>query len=242
MRFTILLFVMASCLCSSYGQQPTFLRCDSAACDMSYLNGLRLETMANDVARVSVSTSYSGSYLLANVTILNVGSAPFDVLPETFSAAEMKNGKEKTLPFMSVSKMERRAERRVAWANGLNAFGAAMATQQVTTQTTSSGDVNLYSSDGTSASGSYNGSSTSTTYVPNYQARATAQQNIAYRRTELRNSETELESTAIRDNTLVPNGTIAGTAYFKRGPKTGDIVIRVPLGNSVFEFPFSFSK
>ncbi len=218
------------------------LLCEGSACDAAYVSGVRVKTLTSLSALVSVSAADTGRYLALTVTVRNAGDQRFDVLPKTFSVTAITSKKEKKLEYIAASQMEKKAERRVAWANGINAFGAGMAQQQITTQTTSSGTVNAYGSGGASAYGNYSGTTTSTTSVPDYQAQAQAQANIAARRASLQVEEASLEARVLRNSTLSPSESVSGVVYFKRVPKEGKILIHIPVAGTDYEFPFQFEK
>ncbi|WP_263382249.1 hypothetical protein [Granulicella arctica] len=117
-----------------------------------------------------------------------------------------------------------------------------MATQQVTTQSTSSGTVQATSNDGSSASGTYSGTGTSTTSVPNYAAQEQARQNIARRRAALGAHEAELEQTGLKANT-VDSGKYVGGYVFFESEKHGEFyVVDLPIAGVVYRFPFTRPK
>jgi hypothetical protein len=156
--------------------------------------------------------------------------------------AKQTEPKEKELKAQSVEKIEHSLNRRTAWANGFTGFAGAMARQQSTTNTTSSGTVSAYGSDGSYANGSYQGTSTSTTSTPDYAAQERASEQIAMNRQRTANAEQYLEGVALRANTLAPGQSARGAVYFQRGPKNGVVQIGIPIGNTVYEFPFKFEK
>jgi hypothetical protein len=130
----------------------------------------------------------------------------------------------------------------MAWANALSAAGAGMQRQQATTNTTSNGTVNVNSSDGTFATGTYNGTSTSTTSAPDYAAQARASETIRERNAMLAIQGSQLSNIALRSNTVVPSQSVSGCVFFQRKGKAANLVLSVPVGDKVFKFPFMFQR
>ncbi len=100
--------LLLCCCCSNITYAQHLLRCESTTCDSSYAEGYNVRTMHNDTARVSVSARNTGSYLAVTLTIQNLGHDRLDVLPETFYVAEIKETREKALPYISPERMERK--------------------------------------------------------------------------------------------------------------------------------------
>jgi hypothetical protein len=114
-----------------------------------------------------------------------------------------------------------------------------MATQQVTTQTSSNGNVSATGSDGSYANGTYNGTSTSTTSVPNYAAQAQARENIRMRREAIAEERIRLSQTALKDNSVQPQTTVGGYVYFQFAKKVESVHLIIPIGETDYEFPFT---
>jgi hypothetical protein len=117
-----------------------------------------------------------------------------------------------------------------------------MQRQQATTNTTSNGTVNVNSSDGTFATGTYNGTSTSTTSAPDYAAQARASETIRERNAMLAIQGSQLSNIALRSNTVVPSQSVSGCVFFQRKGKAANLVLSVPVGDKVFKFPFMFQR
>jgi hypothetical protein len=117
-----------------------------------------------------------------------------------------------------------------------------MQRQQTTTDTTSSGTVNVNSSDGTYASGTYNGTSTSTTSAPDYAAQTRANEAIRQRNAVLAIQSSQLSDSALRSNTVPPDQTVSGCVFFERKGKATSVVLSAPIGEKVFKFPFVYQR
>jgi hypothetical protein len=45
---------------------------------------------------------------------------------------------------------------------------------------------------------------------------------------------------ALKDATILPSGQISGSTWFERDGKLQEMILRVPVGDLVYEFPLSF--
>lgn len=247
MKSLVFLGVFVLCIAPMTGQQSghasqTVLMCDeNAGCVHQFVNGHKIKILTADGITVSVSMLDTGKYFRADIAVLNASSTNIDVLPAAFGLEETAP-KEKLLGYVDVGKIIHSAQTRMAWANALSAAGAGMQRQQATTNTTSNGTVNVNSSDGTFATGTYNGTSTSTTSAPDYAAQARASETIRERNAMLAIQGSQLSNIALRSNTVVPSQSVSGCVFFQRKGKAANLVLSVPVGDKVFKFPFMFQR
>jgi hypothetical protein len=217
--------------------------CDETTplCTHTLINGFTYKTILTPQAVVTVSLADNGKYTRLDVGVTNAGQAQFDVLPSGF-AVNVTAPKERILRMVPPEKIISSERHHAGWANALNAMGAGMASKQVTTQTNTTGTVQANSSDGTYANGTYNGTSTSTTTVPDYAAQARANENIARRRAALANHEAELEQTVLRANTVTSGRSVSGFVFFE-SEKHGELyVVDIPVNGTIYEFLFNRPK
>jgi hypothetical protein len=247
MKSLALLIGLAACVSPLSGQQPeqkskTVISCDeSAGCAHQFVNGRKVKTITVEGITVSASLFDTGKYFRVDLAILNTSAANFDVLPAMFSITETAP-KEKIFAYVDVGKIISSAQNRTAWANAFAAAGAGMQRQQTTTNATSYGTVNVNSSDGTYANGSYNGSSTSTTSAPDYAAQARANEAIRQRNSVLAVQSSQLSDAALRSNTVLPGQNVSGCVFFERKGKAKSVVLAVPIGDRILQFPFEFHR
>jgi hypothetical protein len=238
---------LAVCVAPVSGQQTepkpqSVLLCDeNAGCAHQFVNGRKIKILTADGITVSVSLFDTGKYFRADIAVVNASTANFDVLPAMFSIEETAP-KEKVLAYVDVGKMIHSAHTRMAWANAFTAMGAGMQRQQSTTDTTSNGTVNVNGSDGTYATGTYNGTSTSTTSTPDYAAQARANDAIRERNAVLAIQSSQLANAALTSNTVLPSQSASGCVFFERKGKASNLVLSVPIGDKVFRFPFIFQR
>jgi hypothetical protein len=247
MKNLVCLIGLAVCISPLAGQQnernsQVIVICDEGgACAHQFVNGRKIKILTTDGITVSVSMLDTGKYFRADIAILNTSTANFDVLPSTFTIQETAP-KEKVLAYVDVGKIIHSAQRKMAWGNALTGMGAGMQRRQTTTDTTSSGTVSVNSSDGTYASGTYNGSSTSTTSAPDYAAQARANEAIRQRNAVLAIQSSQLSDSALRSNTVPPGQTVSGCVFFERKGKATSVVLSAPIGEKVFKFPFVYQR
>jgi len=218
----------------------TVLICDeSAGCTHQFVNGAKFKTLTGNGFTVTVSLWGNKKYFRADVSVLNSSTANVDVLPASFDLEEVEP-KEKTLAYVDAEKIMRSIQKRVAWGNAMTAMGAGMQQQQSTTTTTSTGTVNATGSDGSYASGTYNGSAVSKTSSPDYAAQARANQVIQQRNQQVAALNEQLSRTALKANTVVPNQNVRGYVFFEADKKVKNVMLSIPVGGTVFKFPFTF--
>ena len=221
---------------------PKILLCDeNAGCEHRFIDGQKYKILTSDGLTVIVSLAITEKYTRADVSVSNGGTASVDVMPTSFQLEEV-TPKPKTLAYVDAAKIIKSAQRRVAWGNALTAMGGSMARQQNTTTTNSNGTINASSSDGTTSTGSYNGTSTSTTSSPDYAAQARANEAIRQRNAALAAMSGQLSSTVFKANTVLPNQTVRGIVLFEKDKKTQSMMFSLPIGATVYKFPFTWAK
>jgi len=219
---------------------PKILVCDeSAGCTHEFIDGHKFKTMTSDGLTVTVSMMAIGKYIRADVTVMNGTAGTVDVPPTDFECDESVP-KLKKLAYVDAEKIIRSAQNRVAWGNALTAMGASVSRQQSTTTTTSTGTVHATDSDGTYTTGTYNGSSVSTTSAPDPAAQARADQTIRQRNAAIAALNGQLSHAVLKANSISPNQSIRGIVLFERDKKAESVSLSVPVDGVSFEFPFVF--
>ena len=213
----------------------------TTVCTHKLVNDFTYKTLSTSKAVVTVSIAANGKYTRLDVGITNSGQLQFDVLPTEFAIA-VTAPMARVLHMVPPEKIVSSEKHHAGWANAINAMGAGMASQQATTQTNSSGTVQASSSDGAYANGSYNGTSTSTTSVPDYAAQARARENIQRRRAALAAHAAELEQTALRANTVEAGKAVSGFVFFESEKHGEKYVVDLPIDDVVYEFSFDRPK
>jgi hypothetical protein len=244
MKTLALLALAVSCVASALAQQstPKVLICDeNAGCKHQFVNGGNFKTLTSDGLTVTVAVAKGRKYTRADVSVFNSTDANVDVLPTNFELVELKP-KQKALSYVDAGKVMRSAQRRIAMANALTAMGASMQSQQSTTDTSTSGTIDITNSDGTTSTGDYRGSSTSTTSSPDYAAQERANETIRQNNAALAAFNSQLSRDALRANTVLPNSGVHGFVFFERDKKAQSVTLAVPIGDTVYKFPFTFVR
>jgi len=52
----------------------------------------------------------------------------------------------------------------------------------------------------------------------------------------------QIHNTALRQGEVAPGAKSAGAVWFERDKKAEQLVLRVPVGQTIFEFPLSFNQ
>jgi hypothetical protein len=221
--------------------QQHIVVCDETNCEQQYRNGAKTKILKNNGITITLSMSDTGKYFRAEVDVFNSTSKNVDVLPNDF-VINVDHPKVKTLKRISMQKVVKSSQRRLAWSNAFAAMGAGLATTTSTTTTNSIGSVNAYSSNGTSAYGTYNGVSTSTTTTPDYAAQARTNAMIQERNAQFNNDSDKLMNEELRENTIQPNNYSGGAVLFERDKHWESMTISLPVGDTVYQFPYRHIK
>lgn len=216
--------------------------CDlESVCEHFFADGKLYKVMTDGDATVSVALSDTGKYLRADVVITNNATVSVDILPDKFALKSLAQDA-RDLKYVPPQKMIATAHRRAAWGNAIAAAGAGMQQNQSTTQSSTNGNVSVYGSDGGSANGTYSGTTTSTTSAPDYAAQQRTQQQIAQHRADLAAASGDLLANSLLATTLLHNQTKAGRVYFERNRHHEETLLLMPIGPTMFQFPFTFKK
>jgi hypothetical protein len=185
--------------------------------------------------QVALSVSEENGKFVAYTYFHNFDTKPTDIIPAAFSI-EITNPQGRRLAALSPEKaMARRSVAEViatAVAGGAQGWSDASGSQRRT------GSATVYNPDG------------STSQVDIYTTGPTPQEiDQRNRQAENRRSEAaerdrynqQIRNTALLANTLDPQKELTGAVWFPREKKNyHELVIDMPIGGTVFEFPFYF--
>lgn len=194
-------------------------------CDSFVLNDTEVKVIHYGGTTVCVGLGLDGDYIVADLYVENGNADRILVDPANSFLWIKKEEKSEPeiLPYIPAAKVAEKLRRRVAWANALATFGAAMQTQTTTTQT--NGSATVYGN-GQTVSGTYNGTSTTTGPDTAAQNRAAAQSRE--RAADAKTKGGIIESRGLLANTVFPNSSIDGLIYFKKKKAYhGDFVIMI---------------
>jgi hypothetical protein len=175
----------------------------------------------------------TGKYFVAQVAVVNKSGSPVDVLPQSFSLVVLRPHR-KTLRYLPPDKVIRSISNSAAWSNFFTALGAAGATQQSVTQSTTSGTASAYGTGG-SAYGRYSENTTSVTTIPDEQAQQDAANRIAANNANVAAASQEVSSGSLRSITVAPGRGVSGNVYYDRVHKIEESEVLIPVNGEVFE-------
>jgi hypothetical protein len=211
---------------------------EPANCSHKFVSDALVKILHDNGIVIAMMIIDTGHYFRVDVGVRNNSSKSIDVMPSTFTT-KLLLPKQKDLRYIPPEKVMKSISGRAGWGNFFNALGAAGATEQVKTQTNTTGDVSVYSG-GSSAYGTYSQNSTSTTTVPDEQARQRAAQQIATNNMAAANAMQQVDSSSLRATTVDPGRSVLGSVYFERVRKVDKTITRIPIDGVVYEFSFGW--
>jgi hypothetical protein len=201
---------------------------EGAAGSTSFPSGNSVvESLTANGITVQVSLQDTGWKLRANVAVMNSGAQPVYVLPKLLTLDEVAPSR-KLLRYQDPDRLAKALNHQLLWT------------------ASSAGPENGLQPD---RSGSANQSAYNVNYklpssaAPNLLAQHQALEEIAAKnQTALVNMGQEIRALSLRECTLKHGENTAGSVWFDRDGKSEQLVLRVPVGGVVFEFPLSFDK
>lgn len=182
-----------------------------------------VESLTVNGVTVQVTLHDTGWKLRANVAVANDGKEQVSVNPAKFTLNEFAPSV-KLLAYQDPKEMAKSVSHGVLWtstsattpnasaqyANPTSAVNVAYKTPFVSTQT------------------------------PNYLVPAQSAQLDAARHDVDLSAVRQIHNTALREGVVAPGAEAAGAVWFERDKKAEQLVLRVPVGQTIFEFPLSF--
>jgi len=159
-----------------------------------------------------------------------------DVRPESFQLV-VAAPKYRMLAYQDPDQMAKSIRRSAGWKAGLTSGLGGMAQKQSTSTSTTDGNVTVSGPNGT-ASGTYNGTTMTTSSQPDYEARQRSADKANQIRAEANNAVNNLQSTALRANTIFPGQQMIGAVFFQHERHIQEATLTVVVGNDSFVIPF----
>lgn len=194
-----------------------------------FMNGSELvESLTANGVTVQVSLQDTGWKMRANVAVVNSGKQSVYVLPKLLSLDEIAP-LIKPLRYEDPAHVAKAANHQVLWTSA--SAGAAGGAQPARSSSTSGGDVYVLTYKLPVSDPS-----------PNYLAQHQALEEIAAKnQTALVNMAREINELSLRECTLKPSEKTAGAVWFERDSKSRQLILKVPVGEVIYEFPLSFN-
>jgi hypothetical protein len=194
-----------------------------------FMNGSELvESLTANGVTVQVSLQDTGWKMRANVAVVNSGKQSVYVLPKLLSLDEIAP-LIKPLRYEDPAHVAKAANHQVLWTSASAA--AAGGAQPPRPSSPSGGEVYVLTYKLPVSDPS-----------PNYLAQHQALEQIAAKnQTALVNMVREINELSLRECTLKPSEKTAGAVWFERDSKSRQLILKVPVGDVLYEFPLSFN-
>jgi hypothetical protein len=172
-----------------------------------------VESLTVNGVTVQVTLHDTGWKLRANVAVANGGSEQISIDPARFTMNEFAPAT-KLLAYQDPKEMAKSVTHGVLWTSNRATSPAAVnvsySTPFVSTQT------------------------------PNYLVQAQSEQLSAERHDVDLSAVRQIQNTALRSGAIAVGAKSSGAVWFERDKKAEQVVLRVPVGQTIFEFPLTF--
>jgi len=192
----------------------------TAGSDQFLSNDSLVESLTVNGVTVQVTLHDTGWKLRANVAVANDGHEQVFVNPSAFTLQEFSPSI-KSLAYQDPKEMAKSVAHGVLWTSN-------SATSPSSSQRAAVIDA------------SYNTPFVST-QTPNYMVQAQSEQLSAEQHDVDLTAVRQIHNTALREGTVAPGAESSGAVWFERDKKAAQLVLRVPVGQTVFEFPLTFN-
>lgn len=187
-----------------------------------------VESLTANGVTVQVSLQDSGWKMRANVAIVNGAREVVYILPKMV-ALEEHAPLIRPLRYQDPSQVAKAATHQLLWTSA--SADPALNSQPQRASVSSGNELTSVSFKLPSADP-----------APNYLAQHQALEEIAAKsQTAMVDLTREIRELSLRECTLKPGEKTAGAVWFDRDSKSSQMLLRVPVGGMVFEFPLSFS-
>jgi hypothetical protein len=180
-------------------------------------NGLLVESLTVNGVTVQVSLQDTGWKLRADVAVANDGANHVSVTPSHFTLDEIRPTA-KSLAYQDPKHLAKAVNHQILWTA---ASAAPAAGPQI-------------------SNAAYHMPVYSSALSPNYLAQHEAAVQLVSEHKAEFNPSSQINVVALSDASLQPSQEAAGAVWFERDAKPKELLLRVPVGDVVFEFPLSF--
>jgi len=184
-----------------------------------YSDGLMVESLTVNGVTVQVSLQDTGWKLLANIAVANSSLEAVNVVPSNITLDDLGQVK-KSLPYQQPKKLKAAVNHQILWTEA----NAAPSTSGYLVNTA----YRSYDNDGLNRTQNY---------LAQHQADI---QPVSDRRADF-NPHSQINTVALKDAVVLPSQQVSGSTWFERDGKLQEMILRVPVGDLVYEFPLSFN-
>ena len=196
-----------------------------AGSDQFYSDDSLVESLTVNGVTVQVTLHDTGWKLRANVAVANDSSEQVMIIPSNFQLSEFVPAV-RTLAYQDPKEMARSVSHGVLWTSESATSPTGFSPQHAGAAAT----VNV-------------GYKTpfATTQTPNYLVETQSQQLSAAKHDVDLNAVHQIHNTALKQGAVVPGAKSSGAVWFERDKKAEQVVLRIPVGSTIYEFPLSFT-
>jgi hypothetical protein len=198
-----------------------------------FFQGHRVKVIAANSIAVVAYLESTDDPLRIQLWFFNQGDRPFDVLPETFSLS-VQQPTSKPLPYVSPQQIKKRIESEATWAAVAEALSSVGRAYSGTSTTNTTGTVSVSDARGGRAYGTYTERATTYDHAANERLSAARLSAIAASAEDLNIRQL---TGVILANTVFGGQDYFGGVHFKRDKRATLLLLRVPIANTIFEFP-----
>jgi hypothetical protein len=184
-----------------------------------YSEGLMVESLTVNGVTVQVSLQDTGWKLLANIAVANGSLEAVNVVPSNITLDDLGQVK-KSLPYQQPKKLRTAVNHQILWTEA----NAAPSTSGYLVNAA----YRSYDNDGLNKTQNY---------LAQHQADI---QPVSDRQADF-NPHSQINTVALKDAVVLPSQQISGSSWFERDGKRQEMILRVPVGDLVYEFPLSFN-
>ncbi len=209
--------------------------CANSTCTMTYYEGVQYLSIVHAGVKVVAGIDHDNKHYRAFIVVRNDSGNPVDIVPTRFRILHVKPVMRESRP-IPAQEVAKTVKRKALWSNVFLGFVAGMATTEQTTHTTQSGSVQVVGPGG-AASGTYSGSSTSTTTTPDPAFRRETAQRAQTKSAEAKAVAQSIEIGELRANTVALGQVVSGDTYFDRDKNAETLFLQIPVAGFLYIFP-----
>jgi hypothetical protein len=210
-----------------------------------YLDGKLIRTLQDQGLRVSTYLFWTAKdAVAAEVYVINDSNKLVNVLPDQMfisATPANQNAKPAFLGTLPISALIADVNHKAAVSAALSQLAASLQSVTTTTQSTTSGTVNVIGPGGF-ANGTFNGTTQSTTTSPNWEARRLANYRAMQLYAMAQDRVAAIQATALKANTVHTGGSVGGIVWIGRhkyfSQRGTQLLFNLRLDDRTFEFPY----
>lgn len=203
--------------------KPIYFEKCTTDCDKIVIEGVTYYAFEGEDADVMFSFTREGKLYRMTAGVIANKRIDFDPAQAMIAVYKVKTDKMPTEIFaLSPEAAAKKADGNRVFKNIMTGMLAGMSRRTVTENSTTNGTVTVNSNDGTVATGTYNGQTTTEKSEPNPAAQQQARQTIDERNRNGAETKNNILGSALRANTIFPDKYVFGEIFFE--PAKGEFL------------------